>query len=71
MFFYNSQAMYDSETVRYVSSYSIVSCWLVLFGFDFFFSFSNYNNLEQGNFKKKDIKEYSSHLCKAPNREHG
>ena len=39
-----------------MSSYSIVFCWLVLFGFDFFFSFSKYNNLEQGSFKKRIYK---------------
>ena len=45
-----------------MSSYSIVFCWLVLFGFDFFFSFSKYNKLEQGSFKKRTQQNTPS-LC--------
>ena len=43
-----------------MSAYSIVFCWLV--GFVFFIYFSNYNNLKQGNFKKR-IQQNNPSLC--------
>ena len=60
-----------SSHVRFIDSrvrvfvfdcFLLVGC-LVLFGFVFFFSFSKYNNLKQGNLKKRILKKDTPSIC--------